>query len=235
MIQAVTPAQDGRRDEDRRGDEPMPKTLILVPTDLERRGLVSRLRSHHAVEVCGFGPIAAAARTAGLLAVHRPERVLLAGIAGRLDPLLEIGVAYHFANVACYGVGAGASDAFLTAGQMGWSHWPGDPVDPRATIGDVITLGPSEASKPEGLLLTACAASASAADVSNRLRIFPDAVAEDMEGFGVALACRLAGVPLTIVRGISNTAGDRDTSRWQITAALAAAGALVQQLVEASA
>jgi futalosine hydrolase len=57
-------------------------------------------------------------------------------------------------------------------------------------------------------------------------------VAEDMEGFAVAMACRLRGVPLDIVRGISNTAGDRDASRWQVAAALEAAGRLAVQIVE---
>ena len=74
--------------------------------------------------------------------------------------------------------------------------------------------------------MTACAASASEADVADRLRLFPAALAEDMEGYGVALACRMASVPLRIVRGISNTAGDRDKRRWRITDALEAAAAL---------
>jgi futalosine hydrolase len=52
-----------------------------------------------------------------------------------------------------------------------------------------------------------------------------------MEGFAVAAACRLAGVPLDIVRGISNTAGDRDTSGWQIEAACRAAAALAVMLL----
>jgi futalosine hydrolase len=212
----------------------VPHTLILVPTDLERRSLGLDFAQRGSVEValCGFGPVAAAARTAGLLAKHKPDRVFLVGIAGRMAHRLDIGAAYRFASVACYGVGAGSSDAFLTAGQMGWPQWPGDPADTRAAVGDVIPLGASERIHPERLLLTACAASASTADITNRLRLFPDTVAEDMEGFGVAMACRLAGVPLEIVRGISNTAGDRDISRWQITAALEAAGALVQQLLE---
>src|SRR5439155_15243049 len=73
------------------------------------------------------------------------------------------------------------------------------------------------------LLLTTCAASDSAAHAAIRRARFPDALAEDMEGFGVALACRLAGVPLSIVRGVSNVAGERDPARWRIPAALAAA------------
>ncbi len=51
----------------------------------------------------------------------------------------------------------------------------------------------------------------------DKLRVFPDAMAEDMEGFGVALACRFAEVPLSIVRGFSNWVGDRNHSNWKVT------------------
>ena len=52
---------------------------------------------------------------------------------------------------------------------------------------------------------------------------YSGALAEDMEGFGVALACQLAGTPCWIVRGISNQVGDRDPAHWRIPAALTAA------------
>tara|TARA_B100001013_G_C24227671_1_gene291882 strand:- start:136 stop:321 length:186 start_codon:yes stop_codon:yes gene_type:complete len=51
-----------------------------------------------------------------------------------------------------------------------------------------------------------------------------------MEGFGVALACRLAGVPIAIARGISNQVGDHRMDHWEIPAALDAAWALVSDM-----
>ena len=100
-------------------------------------------------------------------------------------------------------------------------------------IGDVLSCSSGGEVRPEpaGLLLSACAASACEADVLSRLRLFPSATAEDMEGFAVTAACRLSGIPLDIVRGISNTAGDRDHSRWQIDAACHAAAALAATLL----
>ena len=212
----------------------MPKTLVLVPTDRERRLLSSSLAAGgRRIELCGFGPVAAAARTAALIATHAPERVLLVGIAGRLDARLDIGAAYRFDRVACYGVGAGSGDGFVPAEALGWRQWPGDPPDPAAAVGDMIELPAHVGGVPaHGLLLTACTASATAEDVLRRMTLFPAAVAEDMEGFAVALACRLAGVPLTIIRGISNTAGDRDHARWRVPEALAAAAALSLQTLE---
>lgn len=218
----------------------MPHHLLLVPTELER-GLIapavaaacgSAIRS----ELCGFGPVVAAARTARLIAEHRPGRVLLVGIAGRFSDRLAIGQAYVFERVACHGIGAGSGDAFVPAEAMGWKQWPGDASDANAAIGDSLPctsgrLPDAAASARAGLLLSACAASADEADVRSRLRLHPDAAAEDMEGFAVAAACRLAGVPLDIVRGISNTAGDRDTSGWQIEAACRAAADLAATLL----
>ena len=43
-----------------------------------------------------------------------------------------------------------------------------------------------------------------------------------MEGFGVATACALAGVPFAEVRAISNAVGPRDRGAWRIGEALAA-------------
>jgi futalosine hydrolase len=216
----------------------MTPPLLLVPTELERRVIARVLTPASGmagpIELCGFGPVASAARTAGLLATHRPTRVVLVGIAGRLDDQLAIGSAHRFDEVACFGVGAGSGRHFVPAARLGWPHWPGAPAAPGEAIGDVIPCAsPSAPDTPgAGLLLTACAASACEDDAALRRAMFPAARAEDMEGFGVALACRLAGIPLDIVRGISNAAGDRDTGRWQIEPALAAAAELTRGILE---
>ena len=227
----------------------MPRHLILVPTEMERRILAPILAPVMAqgchLALCGFGPVAAAARTAQLLAEHAPERVLLVGIAGRLDDRLAVGAAYEFERVACYGVGAGSGGEFVPAGAMGWQQWPGDAdgTSPHGgdQIGDEIsnlmsrTAGGDDGGGRAGLLLTVCAAAASAEEVRLRRETFPAAAAEDMEGFAVAFACRLRGVPVGIIRGISNSAGDRDTSRWLVSAAVEAAGRLALQfMAEAS-
>ena len=227
----------------------MPRHLILVPTEMERRRLALVLAPVMAqgcrVALCGFGPLAAAARTAQLLAEHAPERVLLVGIAGRLDDRLAVGAAYEFERVACYGVGAGSGGEFVSAAAMGWQQWPGDADstsphggDPIGDeIGGLTCLQADDGNRGgrSNLLLTVCAAAASAEDVRLRKQAFPAAAAEDMEGFAVAFACRLRGVPVGIIRGISNTAGDRDTSHWQVAAAVEAAGRLaLQVMAEAS-
>ncbi|NBV44709.1 MAG: futalosine hydrolase [Planctomycetia bacterium] len=216
--------------------------LILVPTALERDGLAPLVgswpRADLRVELCGFGIAAAAARTAQLVATHRPRQVTLVGIAGRLADDLDVGAAAVFAAVACHGIGAGSGARFIPAQPLGWPQWPGDPPDPGSAIGDLLPLAlPPADTLPDSvarapLLLTVAAAAGDDDDVRLRRTLFPTAVAEDMEGFAVALACRLAAVPCTIIRGISNTAGDRDTRGWRIPAALAAAAAILRPLLE---
>ncbi|RMF38726.1 MAG: futalosine hydrolase [Planctomycetota bacterium] len=214
----------------------VPRRLVLVPTRAELEVVASGLSEFDVdVELCGFGPIAAAARTAALIGRFRPASALLVGIAGGLAEGTAVGTAIEFGAVACYGVGAGSGPAFQPAQRLGWQQWPG--TAGQAPMGDALVLDPHAPPSPalespaEGpWLVTACSAAASPAEARWREQVCPGAVAEDMEGFGVALACAMAGVPLRIVRGISNRAGDRDKSRWDIPAALAAAVSAVGQM-----
>ena len=196
-------------------------TLILVPTELERarlQALGGLGLGRGLIELCGFGPIAAAMRAATLLERLRPRRVLLLGIAGSYDlESLPLGAASAFGQVRLDGIGAGEGAQRLGPAQLGFAQWE-DVTDQLPLAGD----GP--------LLLTVCAASADPAQAADRHARF-DAAAEDMESFGVALACRAADTPLTVARGVSNRAGERDTSAWCIDEALQAARELALELL----
>ncbi len=204
--------------------------LVLVPTEFELSKLQPLLadrveRAGAIMMTCGFGPISSGIQTMQLLMQHRPESVVLIGIAGALSNHLDIGTATDFSQCACYGVGAGSGPDFRTSEELGWPQW----VDPKSQrcVGDILSLSDESDSDGAGrMVLTACAASDSTDDVKNRLRRFPEAAAEDMEAFSVAMACRMVDVPLTVIRGISNVAGDRNKANWKVTAALNAAAEL---------
>ena len=222
----------------------MTHVLVLVPTEFELRKLQpliadSVAEANGIIMTCGFGPIVAGVKTAQLLAKVTPTKVVLAGISGAIGPRFSIGTAASFSQVACYGIGAGSGSGFQTASELGWTRWN----EATATQGsqDILELRSDPASfqlwrsdsiadsgdafensidKP--LLLTVCAASANSTDVEDRLKKFPQAAAEDMEAYAVAVACRMANVPLTVIRGISNIAGDRNKAHWDVDAALKA-------------
>ena len=203
-----------------------------MPTEIERQHLASqpRFNAYGPSELCGFGPVAAAARTTSQIAIHKPDRVLLIGIAGTFNAsVLPVGSAAFLPRVIMHGIGVGTDETFVPAGEMGFQHWRGEGEE--SAIGDEIILS-TPCSSISGSLLTCSAASASAQDMRNRLDRYPGVVAEDMEGYAVALACRLENVPLVIVRGISNVVGDRLSKNWQIPQALIAAWSLAEEAIE---
>lgn len=212
------------------------QTLLLIPTPLEAQRLAQAgpWPPGVRVECCGFGPVAAAARTAQLLAAHSPARVLLVGIAGSYDPqALPVGQAQAFAQVALDGVGAGEGAEFLGPAQM-FPQWsPEDGSEP--VVDRLELLLPAEFAGPTtALLVSACAAAGSQAQAETRRARHPGALAEDMEAFSVAFACRLAGVPCGVVRGVSNAVGQRDPVSWSIDPALDAAYRLALDWIEAA-
>lgn len=161
------------------------------------------------------------------------------GIAGRIGPSLSLGSATTFDEVACFGVGAGSGEEFQSASDLGWNHWDSGVAgpEPRSVLGDVLPLLRSSIEEVAGesgtrrQLLTSCSASGCPEDVALKTRHFPKAVAEDMEAFGVAMAASLMNVPVQVVRGISNDAGDRRLSHWKIKESLENAAELALRLI----
>jgi futalosine hydrolase len=161
--------------------------------------------------VCGFGLVEAAVGAAAAFAAHRPARAVLVGSAGSYDALrAPVGSALSASAVRCVGIGVGDR----SAAELGW------------TASDVVELDGDG-----GELLSVTAGSADADQALRRAERHPGAVAEEMEGFAVAMAARRFGVELRIVRGISNLAGDRERDRWRMDDALRAAAGLVRAVI----
>ncbi len=199
------------------------RPLILVPTAFERDALVSA-GCDQPLELCGFGPIAAAARAAQLIQTAKPTRILLLGIAGTYDEhTLPTGSARRFGSLGIWGVGAGYGADHMGPADM-LPQWPGStqgqPTEPIEQ--DLTTVAGT------GRLVTVCAASASPKDADPIRARYPDAIAEDMEAFAVALACKIQDVPFDCIRGISNVVGERNKDRWVLRPALQAAWDLAQ-------
>lgn len=208
--------------------------LILTPTEFELGFVQKELAQipHARLEKCGFGAVVPAAKTVQLVQKYSPRRVLLLGIAGSYDPQLEVGSAIMFGKVSCYGIGVGTGKAFQSAREMGWFQWSDS--DENGSIGDSIHLKTDD-NVASSHLLTVCSASDNLEDVEYRRAAFPDALAEDMEGFSVAAACQLCDVTVSIIRGISNQAGDRDKTNWKIGQAMVSALQVCLEITQTSA
>ena len=217
------------------GESRRPHTLILVPTALEQQHVATHPIFHAdaTTELCGFGPVAAAARASHLITKHSPDRVILTGIAGSFDTTaLPPGTAAIFPATVMYGVGKGVAPQFMSAAAMGFPHWLDDAPPSNGSDGrvDILTTAPP-LPPTSGPMLTCCSVSATPRDAQRRRTQYPTAVAEDMEAFAVALACRLTQRPLVIVKGVSNPVGDRAFERWKVREAMEAALPLIEDVM----
>lgn len=194
---------------------------LLIVTAVPAEGDALRLHSGPWVTVVdgGVGTARAAASTATAIArADEPFRAVLSvGIAGGFAPAAHpVDVVIGQASIAA-DLGAETPDGFLDLGQLGFGSSTVDSdVDlvarlraalPAAVVGDVLTVS------------TVTGSAERAAVLRGR---HPAAVAEAMEGFGVATAAAQAGLPFAEVRTISNAVGPRDRAAWRIADALAA-------------
>lgn len=198
-------------------------TLVLVPTQLELdilNSLAPASDCQYPAVTCGFGPLSAAVGTMAAIADLQPARVILAGIAGCFTGE-RIGSAAVFQSVQLEGIGVPGGERLQSGHELGF-----DPSLPNH-LDDLIC--PADACRLESLL-TVCVPSDNLEEAEQRHIRFAPAAGEDMEGFGVAAACRNRNVPLTIVRGFSNLVGDRRQKHWQITPALTAVAEMLLTL-----
>jgi futalosine hydrolase len=162
--------------------------------------------------VCGFGLAEAGAGAAHAIATHpgaARDGVVLAGAAGTYDAArMPVGEVMDASAVRVHGIGAGGSS----------------PAELGFAAADVIALPGGG-----GELLSVATAAATPEEAAGRARSHPAAVAEEMEGYAVAVAADRFGVHLRVVRGISNMAGDRDRAGWRMAEALAAVGAALRE------
>lgn len=169
-----------------------------------------------AVTPVGVGPAAAAAGTAWLLALAEAARapyraVISAGIAGGFPGRAPVGATVIGARTIAADLGAESPDGFLPVDQLGFGGnlIEADPVLLKhlstalstAVVGDILTLA------------TVTGTARTAAVLQAR---HPHAVAEAMEGYGVACAARAAGVPFAELRTVSNPIGPRDRAAWRL-------------------
>jgi futalosine hydrolase len=192
--------------------------VTAVPAEAEavKRGLGPSSRV--TVAPVGVGMAAAAAGTARLLTLAdgRYEGVINFGIGGGFAQPSG-GMVLARRSIAA-DLGADSPDGFISLDDLGFGDSATITVDqhlltmlrtgvPDADVGDILTVN------------TVTGTSERAAWMIEK---YPLAVAEGMEGYGVACAAQLAGIPFAELRTVSNIIGPRDRDAWQIADALAA-------------
>jgi futalosine hydrolase len=200
------------------------KTLVVTAVAAERDAIVAALAAVDDVSVVvgGVGPAAAAACTARSL--DDVDLVLCAGIGGGFAPLGPGDVAVA-ADIVFADLGADSPSGFLPLSSLGFGD-EHHPVAPKLAVELVDRAGGHL-----GSVLTVATVTGTAARRDALQERFPDAVAEGMEGAGVATAAGAVGVPFGEIRAISNAVGPRDRDAWQVPLALASLGRAVAAVV----
>ncbi|MGA5896684.1 futalosine hydrolase [Streptomyces venetus] len=173
------------------------------------------------VIVVGVGPGLAGASTASALTAAALEGspyglVVSAGIGGGFAPEAPVGSLVVADEIVAADLGAETEDGFLSVTELGFGTVRHQPP------GDLVRLVAEAAGARAGAVLTVSTVTGTAARAAALRERHPTALAEAMEGFGVAEAAVAHGVPVLEVRAISNPVGPRDRAAWRVGDALAA-------------
>lgn len=140
----------------------------------------------------------------------------LGGHRRRVRPAAPVGSLVVATGIVAADLGAETPDGFVPVTGLGFGRDTFLP--PEALVRDVAEA----TGAVPGPVLTVSTVTGSAARTAELLAAHPGAVAEAMEGFGVAEAADRFGVPALELRAVSNTVGPRDREAWRIGDALAA-------------
>ncbi|MFB7779481.1 futalosine hydrolase [Streptomyces bauhiniae] len=169
----------------------------------------------------GVGPALAAASTATALTAAALTGtpyglVVSAGIGGGFPPEAPVGSLVVADAITVADLGAETPDGFLPVTDLGFgtvTHLP-----PNSLVRGVVE---ATGARP-GTVLTVSTVTGTATRAAALRERHPGALAEGMEGFGVAEAAVAHGVPVLEIRAVSNPVGPRDRDAWRIGDALAA-------------
>ena len=172
---------------------------------------------------CGIGKVNAAVGTMRLIQEHHPDAIISTGLAGGIDPLMNVmdvlaatQTVYH--DVDCGGISDGG---VCLIGQV-----QGLPAryDADQHLLDTALKVPREEGERlmTGLICTGDQFITDRERLNNIKRHFPDGLACDMESAAIAQTCYLMNIPFMSLRVISDTPGRTDDHQMQWADFLAA-------------
>lgn len=230
--------------------------LALMPDEQKqviggRAFWVGHLHGQEVVAVLsGIGKVAAATTATLLIERFHVQRIVFTGVAGGLGPGVRVGdvvLARSFLQhdmdasplfprheVPGYGrahfdADSGLADALALACERMLGAWP-----PQLDASTVQAFALQTPRLHQGLLISGDRFVATTAESAQLQRELPEALAVEMEGAAFAQVCHDFGVPLAVVRTISDRADDDahvDFPRFLRDVASRYSGAIVRELM----
>lgn len=173
------------------------------------------------VLITGVGKANAAGAVARTLDADRHQGVLSVGVCGALPGGPEVGATILATRSVFADEGLELPGAFQSCRQMGFALGPGESDEFEAAT--TWRVGLTSLVDAQGVIATVSTCSGRD-DLAQRVRERTGALAEAMEGAGVALAAARVNpmIAFAELRSVSNTTGDRRRQRWDLDGALGA-------------
>jgi futalosine hydrolase len=166
------------------------------------------------IGVAGIGPVSAALALGAFFKLELPDMALMVGSAGALPGSgLSVGDLVTAETEILAELGAIREAGVADAAPLKLTDTKQEIAMDPSLAGRLTEAAAAVAPVVCGKVLTVTGIPAGPDQAAARVRHF-GAVAENMEGYALALAGERFGLPAAEVRGISNAAGDRDKRRW---------------------
>jgi len=209
------------------------RVLIMTSVEAERQAVLRGLQDQGRFDVCvaGVGAVLAAINTTKAIQAGDYDLVVNAGIAGGFIGRAEIGSLVVSQGIIAADLGAESGEGFISVDELGFGS---SQIAVDAMLTDRVTTALRAAELPvqSGLILTLSTVTGTQETADALASRFPTAVAEAMEGYGVAAAAASYGLPVLELRSISNGIGPRNREAWRIPDALIALTAAFARLEE---
>lgn len=196
------------------------KIGIIIAMDVEYRKMLEVLGGQPQGRIggndivlwqCGIGKVNASVGTMRLLQEHHPDCILSTGLAGGIDPALNVMDVVVGSQTVYHDVWCGMGNQY---GQVQGlpARFDADPMLLRCASAIAES---HELAVKEGLICTGDQFITDKSPLQQIKSRFPDGLACEMESAAIAHTCYLQQVPFISIRVISDTPGNTDNHQQQ--------------------
>lgn len=198
------------------------RILIMTSVEAERDAILRGIGTDSRIDVklAGVGPISAGIQTAKALTSDEYDLVLNMGIAGGFADKAEVGSLVIANEIVSADLGAESPEGFITLDELGFGESTRVKTDSDLVQILLESIKAENIPVQAGNILTLSTVTGTAETTAKLQQREPGALAEAMEGYGVAMAAKEFDLPVLEIRSISNPIGPRDRSAWRIKDAL---------------
>jgi adenosylhomocysteine nucleosidase len=166
------------------------------------------LHGHEVVAVLsGIGKVAAAITATVLIEKYQVHRILFTGVAGGLAPHVKVGDVVVGTELLQHDMNASPLFPPYEVPLLGRARFQADQAMTQTLLASAASALP-QAKVHAGLIISGDQFVSSASE-SRRLQVaLSDALAVEMEGAALAQVCHAYGIPLAVVRTLSDRADD---------------------------